>query len=173
MARKIFERAGRWPRPAPGLLTPGSRPPPRSSLVYSFAALNAFKSRAHFRNSTGSVGVGRTTALLPASALPKSSARPSDARPASATSRFSGVLLCCALCLHISRTFAEPNGSAGVGRWSRSWRQKAWRRSRSVASTLEDLSFRNAMLQFEARLSFFLHRRLTQSTLQKKFSSSA
>jgi len=45
-----------------------------------------------------------------APALLETSARPSDARPASATSRFSGVLLCCALCLHISRTFAEPNG---------------------------------------------------------------
>ena len=100
-ARKIFESAGRWPRPAPGLLAPGSRPPPRSSLVCSFAALNAFRSRARLRNSTGSVGVGPTTALLPASELPKVSARPSDTgpsdtEPAITASRFTGVLLCCA-----------------------------------------------------------------------------
>ena len=42
--------------------------------------------------------------------LPKTSARPSDARPATAASRFTGVLLCCALCLHISRSLAEPHG---------------------------------------------------------------
>ena len=48
----------------------------------------------------------RTTALLPASALPKSSAWPSDARPAITASRFTGVLLCCALCLPP----AEPHG---------------------------------------------------------------
>ena len=101
VARKIFERAGRWPRPAPGLLTPGSRPPPRSSLVYSVVALNAFRSRALLRRSTGSVGVGPTIALLPASALPKVSAGPSDAGPsdvgrAITASRFAGVLLCCA-----------------------------------------------------------------------------
>ena len=42
--------------------------PPRSSLVCFCAALNVFKSRPHLRNSTGSVGVGPTTALLPAPA---------------------------------------------------------------------------------------------------------
>ena len=98
------------PRPAPGLLTPGSPLPPRSSLVCFCAALNVFKSRAHLRNSTGSVGVGPTTALLPAPALPEIIARPSDARPAIVASRFTGVLLCCALCLHTSCTRAEPYG---------------------------------------------------------------
>jgi len=49
----------------------------RSSLVCSFAALNAFRSRARLRNSTGSVGVGPTTALLPASArCPRSAPGP-------------------------------------------------------------------------------------------------
>ena len=98
------------PRPAPGLLTPGSPLPPRSSLVCFCAALNVFKSRAHLRNSTGSVGVGPTTALLPAPALPEIIARPSDARPAIVASRFTGVLLCCDLCLHISCPRAEPYG---------------------------------------------------------------
>jgi len=46
-----------------------------------FYCAQRFKSRAHLRNSTESVGIGPTTALLPASALPKISARPSDARP--------------------------------------------------------------------------------------------
>ena len=50
------------------------------------------------------------TALIPAPALPEISARPSDARPAIVASRFTGVLLCCALCLHISCTRAEPHG---------------------------------------------------------------
>ena len=59
-------------------LTPASRLPPRSSLVYFRAALNVFKSRAHLWNSTGSVGVDPTTALLPSPALPEISARPSD-----------------------------------------------------------------------------------------------
>jgi len=79
--------------------------------VCSFVALNAFKSRAHLRNSTGSaVGIDPATALLPVSALPKISARPSDARPAITASRFTRVFLCCALYLHISRTPAEPHG---------------------------------------------------------------
>ena len=104
------KRAGNRPRPAPGLLTPGSRPPPRSSLVCSFAALNALKSHVLLRNSTGPVGAGTTTALLPAPALPATSTRPSDARPATAASCFTGVLLFCALCLHISRNLAEPHG---------------------------------------------------------------
>ena len=98
------------PRPAPGLLTLGSPLPPRSSLVCFCAALNVFKSRAHLRDSTGSVGVGPTTALLPSPALPEIIVRPSDARPAIVASRFTGVLLCCALCLHISCTLAEPYG---------------------------------------------------------------
>ena len=91
-------------------LTTGSRLLPRSSLVCFCAALNVFKSRAHLRNSTGSVGVGPTNALLPAPALPEIIVRPSDARPAIVASCFTGVLLCCALCLHISCTRAEPYG---------------------------------------------------------------
>ena len=123
--RQHIERAGRWPRPAPGLLAPGSRPPPRSSLVCSFAALNAFESRARLQSSTGSVGVGPTTALLPASALPGVGARPSDAGPSDAgpaitASRFAGVLLCCARCerqkeiMHLRAEVNTYSSRAGV-----------------------------------------------------------
>ena len=75
-----------------------------------FCCAQHLASRAHLQNSTGSVGVGPTTALLPTPALPEISARPSDSRPAIVASRFTGVLLYCALCLHISRTLAEPHG---------------------------------------------------------------
>ena len=103
--------AGNWPRPAPGLLTPGSRPPPRSSLMYSFTALNASKSRAHLRNSAGSVVRGPTNALLLDPALPKISARTSDARPAITASRFTGVLLGCALSSTSRVLLRNPMGS--------------------------------------------------------------
>ena len=52
----------------------------------------------------------------PAPALPEIIARPSDARPAIVASRFTGVLLCCALCLHISCTLAEPYGVCRCGK---------------------------------------------------------
>ena len=52
--------------------------------------------RPHERTATGS-------------ALSKISTRPSDARPAITASRFTSVLLCCTLWLHISRTPAEPH----------------------------------------------------------------
>jgi len=70
-ARNNFERAVGQPRPAPGLLTPGSRPPPRTSLVCSLTAPGALNSRILFRIPIGSVDVGTTTTLLAARALPK------------------------------------------------------------------------------------------------------
>ena len=76
--------------------------------VFSCCAQRLQISRT-LRNSTGSVGVDPTTVLLRAPALPEISARPSDAKPAVVASLI-GVLLCCALCLHISCTRAEPYG---------------------------------------------------------------
>jgi len=61
-------------------------------------------------NKTKEMATQTTTTLFPAPVLPKTSARPSDARPATSASRFTGVLLCCALCLHVSRTLVEPHG---------------------------------------------------------------
>ena len=46
------------------------------------------------RTYTGSVGVGSTTALLPAPALSEICARPSDARPVIVASRFTGETSC-------------------------------------------------------------------------------
>ena len=69
-ARKNFERAVGRPRPAPGLLTPGSRPPPRTSLVCSLIAPGALNSRVLLRIPIGSIDVGTTTTLLAARALP-------------------------------------------------------------------------------------------------------
>ena len=69
-ARKKFERAVGRPRPAPGLVTPGSRPPPRTALVCSLPAPGALNSRVLLRIPIGSVDVGTTTTLLAARALP-------------------------------------------------------------------------------------------------------
>jgi len=66
MHRPIHERV----RPAPGLLTLGSRPQSRTSLVCSFAALSAFKSHVLLRNSIQPAGVGTTTTLLAVRTLP-------------------------------------------------------------------------------------------------------
>ena len=104
-----FERAGDRPGPAPGLPTPGSRPPPCTSLECSFTALCAFKSRVLLRNSIRFVGVGTTTTLLAVQALTETNARPSDARTNTTTSRFIGVFFCCALYHRISRTLTEPH----------------------------------------------------------------
>ena len=60
----------RCPRPTPGPLTPGPRPPPRASLVCSFAARCASKSRVLLQNPMGSAGVGNTTTLPAVRALP-------------------------------------------------------------------------------------------------------
>jgi len=60
----------RCPRAAPGPLTPGPQPPPRASLVCSFAAPYASTSRVLFLNPTGSTGVGNTTTLPAVRALP-------------------------------------------------------------------------------------------------------
>ena len=67
----IHELTGDCLRPAPGLLTPGSRPPSRTLLVCSFPALCSFKSRVLMWNSIGPVGVGTTTTLLVVRALHK------------------------------------------------------------------------------------------------------
>jgi len=69
-ARKNFERAVGRPRPEPDLLTPGSRPPPRTALVCSLPAPGTLNSRVLLRIPIGSVDVGTTTTLLPARALP-------------------------------------------------------------------------------------------------------
>ena len=69
--RKIHERAGDRPRPAPGLLTPGSRPPPRTSWVCSLTAPGILKSCVFLKIPVGSVDVGTTTTLLVVRALPK------------------------------------------------------------------------------------------------------
>jgi len=69
-ARKNFERAVGRLRPAPGLLPPGSRPPPRTSLVCSLPAPGALNSHVLLRIPIGSVDVGTTTTLLAARALP-------------------------------------------------------------------------------------------------------
>jgi len=47
--RTGYERAVGRPRPEPGLLTPGSRPPPRTSLVCSLPAPGAVKSRVFLK----------------------------------------------------------------------------------------------------------------------------
>ena len=60
----------RCPRPTPGPLTPGPRPPPRTSLVCSIAARCASKSRVLLQNPMGSAGVGNTTTLPAVRALP-------------------------------------------------------------------------------------------------------
>ena len=77
------------------------------------AALHVLKPRALVRIPAGSVGVGTTTTLLPASALPDSRARNSDTKSAIVAPRSTGLPLYHSLSLHISYTRAEPHGIRG------------------------------------------------------------
>ena len=99
------------PRPEPGLLTPGSRPPPRTSLVCSLPAPGAVKSRVSLRIPIGSVDVGTACCARHQHAL--------RTRVSAPQVRAHCLLACLASsCSAISATAVQPSSAAhcGIGR---------------------------------------------------------
>ena len=110
-ARKNFERAVGRPRPEPGLLTPGSRPPPRTALVCSLPAPAALNFRVLLRIPIGSVDVGTARCARPRHAL--------RTRVSAPKARAQCLLACLASsCSAISATAVQPCSTAhcGIGR---------------------------------------------------------
>jgi len=110
-ARKNFERAVGQPRPEPGLLTPGSRPPPRTALVCSLPAHGALNSRVLLRIPIGSVDVGTARCARHRHAL--------RTRVSAPQARAQCLLACLASsCSAISATAVQPSSAAhcGIGR---------------------------------------------------------
>ena len=81
--------------------------------VFFLTSLHVLKPRALVRIPAGSVGVGTTTTLLPASALPDSRARNSDTKSAIVAPRSTGLPLSYPLSLHISYNRAELHAIRG------------------------------------------------------------
>ena len=110
-ARKNFERAVGRPRPEPGLLTPGSRPPPRTALVCSLPEPAALNSRVLLRIPIGSVDVGTARCARHRHAL--------RTRVSAPQARAQCLLACLASsCSAISATAVQPSSAAhcGIGR---------------------------------------------------------
>ena len=122
-----FERAVGRPRPEPGLLTPGSRSPPRTSLVCSLPAPGALNSRVFLRIPIGSVDVGTACCARHRHAL--------RTRVSAPQVRAHCLLACLASsCSAISATAVQPSSAAHCGIGCRENRVQA-RRLRTPVHT--------------------------------------